>query len=192
MKLRIGSRYKNVYINESHDVTEAIETLLPNKIKKEDILFFCIGSTRVLGDTLAPIIGTRLSKMGFNVMGTLEEPINARNLHKALEGVDTDKFIIAIDAGFAPYSDPIENVGSVIIRNKPIQPGSGVERNLPDIGDISIIGLVEKGLYNSGDNLEILKHTDLAIVMSIADKIVEGVSNIQYKRKKIKRVRDCI
>ena len=50
--------------------------------------FLCIGSDRITGDSLGPLIGHRLTAyrgLGFYVYGTLDDPVHALNLSDRLQ-----------------------------------------------------------------------------------------------------------
>lgn len=67
-------------------------------------VFLCIGSDRVTGDSLGPIIGSRLKEAfrdSLPVYGTLEVPVHALNLSSVLEAIRAhhpEEPLIAIDA----------------------------------------------------------------------------------------------
>ena len=54
---------------------------------KNDYIFLCVGSTKIIADSFAPMLGTMLiqNNCPFYVYGTLKMPINAINLKSALE-----------------------------------------------------------------------------------------------------------
>ena len=56
--------------------------------RKTEILFLCIGTDRSTGDSLGPLIGSRLEAEGIGnvvVIGTLEHPVHAVNLDRTIE-----------------------------------------------------------------------------------------------------------
>ena len=64
-------------------------------------VFLCIGSDRVTGDSLGPMIGSSLSEKLPGVFGTLEHPVHALNLEDTI--VHIQKYysrhpLVAIDA----------------------------------------------------------------------------------------------
>jgi putative sporulation protein YyaC len=136
-----------------------------------DIIIFCIGTDRSTGDCLGPLVGDKLSKIRLqqkiSVFGTLREPVHAKNIISYTEKIrNTFKhpYIIAIDASLGKN----ENIGKINLFTGPIFPGSGVNKNLTPIGDISITGIV-----NISGFMEyiILQNTRLSLVMQMADII---------------------
>lgn len=139
-------------------------------------ILLCIGTDRSTGDCLGPLVGSKLSALGqdfFHVYGTLEHPVHASNLKQKLEEIHRaydNPLIIAVDACLGS----LENVGCVNIGDGSLQPGAGVNKNLPPVGQIHITGIV-----NVGGFMEylVLQNTRLNLVMRMADLIVEGLLN---------------
>ncbi|MFZ5353339.1 MAG: spore protease YyaC [Bacillota bacterium] len=136
-------------------------------------LILCIGTDRYIGDCLGPVTGSLLKKNGLKqpVLGTLENPVHAVNLKKYISHIKSDypgHTIIAVDACLGEE----EYVGSIQAKRGAIYPGKGVGKNLPPIGDIAIIGIVD-----SSDRDEFLNmhNVRLNLVMKMAEVISEGI-----------------
>lgn len=140
------------------------------------IIFLCIGSDRATGDCLGPIIGYKLSKYqkhyNYVILGTLEEPVHAKNLKETIDMINRnyeDPFIIAIDASLGKS----DHIGYITLGEGSLKPGAGVDKNLPAVGDIFITGIVNfSGIL---DNL-LLQTTRLNVVMSMADQICLAIN----------------
>lgn len=144
-----------------------------------DIIFVCIGTDRATGDCLGPLIGYKMKDMKYqnvHVYGTLDEPVHAKNLHEYLELFRKfeNPFIIAIDACLGK----LERIGFVNIKEGPLSPGSGVNKNLPSIGSINITGIVNVGGFME---IMILQNTRLSIVMNMANLIANGIKYNMWK-----------
>ncbi|MEW9097168.1 MAG: spore protease YyaC [Clostridiaceae bacterium] len=148
--------------------------LLPIVKSQRPIILLCIGSDRSTGDSLGPLIGHRLrflSRDNFFIYGNLEKPVHAKNLCEILDEIKSkyDKpYIIAIDACLGNA----QNIGKICVQEKPISPGSAVNKNLPSVGDLSITGIV-----NISGMLEfmVLQNTRLHTVMQLAEIISAGI-----------------
>lgn len=140
------------------------------------VVLLCIGTDRSTGDCLGPLVGTKMassSQKFFKIYGTLDEPVHASNLGDKLKEIRENyenPFIIAVDACLGS----LDNVGCITIGDGSLQPGAGVNKNLPPVGHIHITGIV-----NVGGFMEylVLQNTRLNLVMRIADTIVEGFHN---------------
>lgn len=151
---------------------ELRDKIIENNKDEKEVLFFCIGTDRCIGDSLGPIVGTMLKKRGFPVVGTLCAPVHAKNIEEAIDNIDKDNFfIVGIDTSLAINYD---NVGKIKIRNFPLSPGLGVGKNLPTIGDISIIGCV--GPVIKGYEYQVLSNVRLGFVYVMASKIVDIIT----------------
>ena len=143
--------------------TTSLQNLLEKKnYHSRDIVLVCIGSDRATGDCLGPIVGHKLArfcsthKNSLHLFGTLEQPIHANAL------------IIAIDASLGV----VEHVGYITLGEGALCPGVGVDKNLPEVGDIFITGIVN--LSGFGSQM-LLQTTHLNLVMQLADFISLGL-----------------
>lgn len=139
---------------------------------KKELIVFNVGSDLTIGDSLGPFIGTLLEYRDVNIriMGTLDNPIHAINVEEHIKYVKKhyqNSFILATDAALGDADD----IGDVVLRNKPIRPGAGVGRKLNEIGDYSIVGVVSKKTLG----FKGLTNTRISFVMQIAKKIVDEI-----------------
>lgn len=137
------------------------------KIKKE-VVIVCVGTDRATGDSFGPFVGTYLYESPLtgevSIYGTLEHPVHAGNLEKIMIAIDKqhpDAFVIGIDASLG-RSDKVEHIS---VNNFPVKPGKAVEKPLPNVGHISITGIVNK---RSITPLITVKDTRLFLVMNMA------------------------
>ena len=103
----------------------------------------CIGSDRVTGDCLGPIVGQMLVERGAPafVYGTLTRPVTALNLKDAVKHIKDahgDKKVLAIDSSVGRLGD----VGKIRIAFGSIAPGSADGKKSPKVGDVSITATV--------------------------------------------------
>ena len=137
-------------------------TRLSKYLKKhlaENTIIVCIGTDKCIGDCLGPLIGTFLQEKNFNlpVYGTIKDPIHALNLKNKLEEIHLfhpNSYVIGIDACLGD----MESIGEIHVRDYPIRPGKGVGKTLPNVGDLSIIGIVD-----SSKNLDIFTSANIRL-----------------------------
>jgi putative sporulation protein YyaC len=135
----------------------------------DNFIIACIGTDRSTGDSLGPLVGYKLSKLGYkNVIGTLSDPLHAMNLVERIKTFDTNKKVLAIDACLGDHS----NIGYFHISKGPIKPGAGVNKILPPVGDFSISGVVNVSGFME---FMVLQNTRLSLIMKMADEIVAGI-----------------
>ncbi|MGI6707131.1 MAG: spore protease YyaC [Clostridia bacterium] len=160
------------------------------------IVILCVGTDRSTGDCLGPLIGHKLGLIRYRnvfVHGTLDEPVHAKNLCETIEYIHQNyqrPFIIAIDACLGKP----ERIGNIVIGQGALRPGAGVNKHLPPVGHIHIVGIV-----NLGGFMEylILQNTRLSLVMRMADTITNGIHYnlwklFEYKESKEARERASV
>lgn len=129
----------------------------------------CIGSDLAIGDSLGPIAGTMLQHLhkGCYVYGTLRSPITAKEikyLSKFLRETHPGAKVIAIDAAVGETSE----VGLLKLSDSPLRPGSGANKRLGEVGDVSVLGIVGE---KAGFSYSALNLTRLNLVYSMAETL---------------------
>jgi putative sporulation protein YyaC len=164
--LKTTSKYKEKEAIINH------VNLLSSYIDK-DTVFVCIGTDRVIGDAVGPLVGTMLKEKGITnpVYGTLEEPMHALNLEKRFQEIKRNHpnaKIVGIDACLGDVDD----IGDVQVRETSIKPGRGVGKNLVEVGEFSLVGIVGNSHINEIFTNSVIR---LNLVMDISKYIVDIV-----------------
>ncbi|WP_396654050.1 spore protease YyaC [Mechercharimyces sp. CAU 1602] len=140
-----------------------------------ELICLCIGTDRSTGDALGPLVGSQLKKISppsLHIFGTLDEPVHAVNLEETMIKIKENHsrpFIIAIDACLGQ----LRSVGGIQVGLGPLKPGAGVNKNLPEVGQVHVTGIV-----NVAGFMEyfVLQNTRLSIVMKMADIIANAIA----------------
>ncbi len=182
MSIFLKSKNRIAYFNSNeqntaYELGRNLSDLLREQfLSNRTIIFLCIGSDRATGDCLGPIIGYKLSKYkalhNYYVYGTLEEPVHAKNLKDTVARIyrtHEDAFIIAIDASLGKS----DHIGYITLGEGPLKPGAGVDKDLPEVGDLFITGIVN---FSGVLDHMMLQTTRLNVVMSMADQICLGIN----------------
>jgi len=132
----------------------------------------CIGTDKCIVDSLGPLVGTMLTKenLPIDIYGTLDKPVHAININEYVNTIKSKGYdnVIAIDACLSSK----KSQGIVEVREGPITPGKGIGKLLPEIGDFSIIGIVDssdKDFYN------LVQDTRLSFIYEMSEVITEGI-----------------
>lgn len=147
----------------------------------DHIHIVCIGTDRSTGDSLGPLTGHKLGLLKnacIDIHGTLDQPVHAKNLAETLEMIKEKSFnplVIAIDACLGS----MDHVGYITVSNEPMRPGAGVNKKLPEVGHISIAGIVNCGGFM---DFLVLQNTRLSLVMKMADIISLGLKYVLWKK----------
>lgn len=169
-----SSRILHDEIAAAQKLSLELKLKLANMKENRPIVFVCIGTDRSTGDSLGPLVGTLLEEKmisPFFVYGTLENPIHAVNLKEQLSEITekhSDPFIIGIDACLGR----LKSVGVIQIAEGPVKPGAGVNKELPEVGDIHITGIVNVSGFME---FFVLQNTRLNLVLKMAKTIANGI-----------------
>lgn len=153
---------------------------------KTNLVFCCIGTDRSTGDALGPLIGTWLSEhplFPYEVVGTLQQPLHALNLHQTVDSLQartTKPYVIAIDACLGK----VEKIGHIIVNTGPLFPGKAVKKELPPVGDLSIKGIVNVGGYQE---FTVLQNTRLQLPYDMG-KVLSRAILLAWQRHQLKLV----
>jgi putative sporulation protein YyaC len=164
-----------IYYNDdfaSSKVCTNLLDLIPFTTRTE-LIIVCIGTDRCTGDSLGPIVGSKLLEnkvSNFGIFGTLDDPVHALNLKETLDIIEdryTTPFIIGIDACLGRK----ESIGMIQINEGPVIPGAAVNKKLPPVGNMHVSGTVNIGGFME---FSVLQNTRLATVMNLANVISES------------------
>lgn len=158
----------------SQKIAIELVSLLPARVINRPVVFVCIGTDRSTGDSLGPLIGTLLEEKEvapFHVYGTLEDPIHAVNLDEKMKEIKAkhlNPIIIGIDACLGR----LKSVGAIQVGEGPVKPGAGVKKELPDVGELHITGIVNVSGFME---FFVLQNTRLNLVLKMAKVIANGI-----------------
>lgn len=180
------SREKNLYNNFIEDFTKVICQQTAGK-EYSNIIFLCIGTDKVIGDSFGPLVGYKLeilfkSTNRIKIIGNLSEPVCCNNIESVLKNINNQykkPFIISIDSALSIVND---NIGKITVSEGGLCIGSGLDKNSVHIGDMNIKGIVGRDTRKAIQNFRILQNTSLDLVMTLADIVSKGIySTINFK-----------
>ena len=97
----------------------------------------CIGTPKVVGDSVGPRVGSLLKAAGLpdriKIIGCTDEPVHRGNLISMLINLRNDALLVCVDAALS------NNFPAINIRTGPMQPGVAVSDELPKLGDVSVL-----------------------------------------------------
>lgn len=147
-----------------------------------ETVFFCIGTDRVIGDSLGPITGTLIKQKynDLNVYGELDETVTYENIRAKLDEINqkfNNPYIVAIDAALSTA----ENVGKIFIDNQGINFGESLGKNIGNIGNIGIKVVVGVDYNDAILNFKTLQNTNMSEIIKLSKKTFEGISILMNK-----------
>lgn len=143
-------------------------------------VILCIGSDLAVGDSLGPVTGTLLKSgggVGCYVYGTLKCPVTAKEVkyvNDFLKKTHPRSKIIAVDAAVGDEGD----VGLIKVIDAPLRPGSGANKRLGRVGDVSVLGIVAR---KSAFSYSMLNLTRLNTIYAMAERIAGAISALAAK-----------
>ncbi len=179
--------FENPFLSQVHFQHPAARKILFRSLLRQltkemngrDPLVLCIGTDRLTGDCLGPLVGYHLKNdplVSFPVYGTLKEPVHGVNLKKVLAKIQKqhqNPYIIAVDAALSEKS----KVGRIRFMPGALRPGAGLYKNLPEVGDFHIIGNVNE---LCGIQTILLQNTRLGSVMEMAELISSVLAEVLF------------
>ena len=150
-----------------------------------NITLLCIGTSKVIGDSIGPLVGTHL-KQTLNtsrkiaILGDCENNIHYKNINEHINRINKNnntshkKTIIVIDSALSSK----DNIGKIILQNKSLKFGEGIKKKSKNIGDISIKAVIEENTNNRLINFYKLKKASVENVRIMADIISEGITKV--------------
>lgn len=152
-----------------------IELVKKQPTYKEELIFLCIGTDKVVGDSLGPLVGYKLKTLPsidrVFVYGSLENTINAHNINSSIKTIynnHKNPLIIAIDASLGHK----DNINFINIGSGGLLARESFGANITLVGDIFIKGIVnKKGLFKYKN----LSKTSLSLVINMADIIASAL-----------------
>lgn len=164
-----------------YNFSNTICNLTENKIYS-NVVFLCVGTDRITGDTFGPIVGQKLKKLyqgvkNISIIGDLENTVCDNNIECVLDKIQREyqkPFIIAVDSALS-YKE--ENIGRIVVSEGGIYLGKGLGKERICIGDMSIKGVVARDLVSPKQNLCVLQNINLGFVINMADTVVNGIFN---------------
>ncbi len=129
------------------------EIELENKIKNlmvnnefSDIIFLCIGTSKIIGDAIGPILGSNLKDIEnefIHIYGTIEKNVHFNNTKNIIESINRNYInpcIISIDAALSNNN----SIGDIIIGRGFIKLGKALDKNFGVYCDVNIKCIVGK------------------------------------------------
>ena len=155
-----------------------IEIMQKNNYLEKELCFLCVGTEKVVGDAVGPLVGSNLKKYvdinnikNINVIGNLDNPLMNNNIEnlKNLQGIK-----ILIDSAISNSY----NVGDIVVEEKSNKLVSAFfnEKNINY--DISIKAVVANNNFNKALNLINLQNVSIKTIINISEKITKEMYKV--------------
>ena len=167
-----------IYANFNFEFNKMIRKI--NKNKYSNLVFICIGTNKIVGDSLGPITGEmlkrNLERRNIKIFGDLSNNVNTHNITQKIAYIKRcydNPYIISIDSALSETIVP----ETVYILKTGMIPGSALKKNLSRIGNASIKGIVGKDEKNLIKNYYNLAKADYRLVLRLSKNISKIIIN---------------
>ncbi len=181
----------NCIYNKEFNIKEQFIRDFESKLYKQkvnnnysQVVFVCVGTDRVIGDCLGPLVGSKLIKLienynifNINIYGTLEENINYMNIQNVIKRINKyheNACVVIVDAALSKS----ENIGKIFVSTTKTVLGKGINKNKIAIGDISIKAVVGKDFRIPKYNFRNLQDTSLGLVIKLSETVANGIFEV--------------
>lgn len=172
---------EEIYNNFIYDFSKILRGKIQD-IEISKLIFLCIGTDRITGDSYGPLVGYKLKHLFKNeenikVIGDLNNIVTANNIERIIYNINNTyetSFVIAIDAAISKKN----NIGKIIVSEQKMNIGSGLNKKDMYVGDVSIKGIVAKDLKRPQYNFKLLQNTPLGLIMNMAECTAYGIYNV--------------
>ena len=148
-----------------------------------NLVFLCIGTNKIIGDSVGPIVGNYLKKLQneyLQIYGTLDDTINFINAKDVIEGIYQNlenPYLITIDAALSNSN----NKGDIVLSEGYIKIGKALQKSICFYSDINIKCIVGKSYLEKEKNIKELEKVSLAEILGMAELVANGIKNVLKK-----------
>lgn len=164
--------------------------ILKNNKRNKNLIFLCIGTNKVIGDSIGPLVGTNLKrdfknnmkfKEDYNIevncikiFGDMINNVSYNNIEENIQNIKNtiqDSYVIVIDSALSTEN----NIGKIFVYNKGLKYAESLKRDKEIIGDMSIKVVVGKNAQNRFKNFKILKNISSQRVIMLSNIVSKGI-----------------
>lgn len=148
------------------------------------VVFLCVGTDKVIGDSIGPLVGSKLQELfrnynifNINIYGSLKDNVNYINIQNIMNKINKhhkDACIIVIDSALSRKG----NIGKIFVSNKATVLGKGLNKNKVEVGDISIKAVVAKDFVLPKYNFKNLQDIHLGLILNLSETVANGIFEV--------------
>lgn len=160
---------------------EMIAKILKKEIQKnadKQMMVLCIGTEKVIGDSLGPMTGEKLSQMNLPrpilVKGSLKHPIHYLNFQDEWEKINrkyAPLFTLVVDSSL--YREPY--IGKTILTKGKTTLGDTIHKKKYCVGNCTLKGVVGQDFKNPIQNMQVLEHVSQQLIQEMSNQIVQMI-----------------
>ncbi len=161
------------------------ERILRIGTEYSNLIFLCVGTNGVVGDSIGPMIGSKIKQFEndyLKVYGTLDDTLNFSNAKNIIEKVYefySKPYLVTIDAALSNRT----RFGDIIVGSGFIKIGKALEKSICFYSDVTIKCVVGKCYIDKEKNLQELKRLSASKSNKIANDVSTSIKNVLEKTK---------
>lgn len=170
-----------MYHNKCYTFFKDLEdNLLDFSRDYSNIVILCIGTDKILGDSIGPIIGEKLKYLEneyVKIYGNLENTINFNNAKEVLQKIYSkfdNPYIITIDAALSNK----ENVGKIVLNKGYIKIGKALEKTICFYSNLNIKCIVGKNSNSKFYNMLELTGVNIKEIIDMSNIVTSGIERL--------------
>ena len=154
---------------------------------ERNIVFLCLGTTTIIGDSFGPIVGTLLKKNfeksnTVKIIGDLKEAMTYSKIEENIDYIKekySNSLIVVLDAALSDKHD----IGKIFIQNRGLRYAESLHKQNNFLGNISIKAVVGEDMNNNIQNFKTLKNVSFEQVKSMSDIVSKGIIDVMNKKE---------
>lgn len=141
------------------------------------VIFVCIGTNRMTGDSFGPKVGDNLKSKFQNipnieVYGTANEPVHFLNAQKYLQTINKENAcIIVIDSAFASY----QNIGNTYVNWGGMKLGKAFQKEFYFPANMNIKTVIAERTKNEKENFNYIVKCDNKKIEDLSFQVAEEI-----------------
>lgn len=154
--------------------------------KNRNIVFVCIGTVSVIGDSFGPVVGTVLKKRlnknnGIEVIGDIYNCITYDKIQNYMNQINdkySNSLIIILDSALSNEF----NIGKIFIQNRGLKYAESLKKKNSVIGNISIKAVVGENSYDRIKNFNNLRMVSYQRIHYVSNIVANGIIEVMNKK----------
>ena len=153
----------------------------------KDIVFVCVGTTRLIGDSFGPLVGTVLKRMlekndKVTVIGDLQNCVTYKDIRDKMHSINSkysNSLIIVVDSALADKS----NIGKIYVQKRGLKYAESLKKANGVIGNISIKAVVGENCSDSMKNFYNLKDVSIQRIEYVSSIVANGIVDVMNRNE---------
>ncbi len=153
--------------------------------KFSNIVILCVGTNKLIGDSVGPIVGQKLTRLlndkeNIKIYGNTRQTLNLKNAKQILGEINkqyTKPFIITIDAALGTK----EMIQTILISNGKIKIGEALGHEIEYFSHINIKAIVGEYQKSIQENFDTLNEVERKSVQQLSNQITYQVCQMVEK-----------